>query len=344
MDEKENAQKPAESTSAPTPPPIPPPIDPPPVAQGAAPEGDKPHEKISTSDKIMAAATIVIALGTIVSAVAIVLQWREMVSGGADTIALVGYAQRQADDADKIKASADKQATTAQQFADTAVLINGGIGGAVKKLDAQAKAIEASRKSSELASAKALKATIDNFYFDQRPWVGIEIVPATLPPNAIQTGPGVTASTVIIVAHNTGRTPALRWHSECCETLAKDIDEPVPDYDTLKADLIRHMSPGLQAYMAAHPAEAPRILQGVQERQAIESRYFSKTVQVIPPNGTHGLDVTSVNSNDHKFHYTVGKMVYWDLLGPSKEHVTKFCLVSWGGSPLRLCDGGQDMN
>ena len=84
-----------------------------------------------------------------------------MVKGGADTAALVGYAQRQADDADKIKLSAEKQATAAQKFADTAGLINSGMGDAVKKLDAQAR-----------ASAASIKATQDAMRLDQRAWVG----------------------------------------------------------------------------------------------------------------------------------------------------------------------------
>jgi hypothetical protein len=120
----------------------------------------------------MAAATVVIAVGTLVSAGAICFQWREMVKGGTDTSALVGYAQRQADDADKIKLSADKQAVAAQGFADTAVLTNGGIGDAVKKLDAQAKATQSSARNAETAlivSERAYLAVgINDFSYDTK--------------------------------------------------------------------------------------------------------------------------------------------------------------------------------
>lgn len=114
------------------------------------------------SDAVMLTLTAAIAIGTVVSAAAIFLQWREMVKGGTDTGLLVGYAQRQADDADKIKLSADKQANAAQQFADTAVLINNSLGNAVEKLDAQAK-----------ASAASIKATQEAMRLDQRAWVGV---------------------------------------------------------------------------------------------------------------------------------------------------------------------------
>lgn len=97
---------------------------------------------MSKSDKIMVWATCVIAAGTLVSAAAIALQWREMVKGGTDTSMLVGYAQRQADDADKIKLSAQNQAIAAHQFANTADDINSNINDAVGKLDAQSKATQ----------------------------------------------------------------------------------------------------------------------------------------------------------------------------------------------------------
>ncbi len=48
------------------------------------------------TDAVMIVLTIAIAIGTLVSAAAIFMQWKEMVKGGADTGALVGYAQRQA--------------------------------------------------------------------------------------------------------------------------------------------------------------------------------------------------------------------------------------------------------
>jgi gas vesicle protein len=97
MDEKKEAQNPAQSAAAAAPPPAapppaPPPVDPPQVAQNAAAEGDQSREKMGTSDFIMSVATIVIAAGTIVSAAAIVLQWREMVGGGTQTDKIINAA------------------------------------------------------------------------------------------------------------------------------------------------------------------------------------------------------------------------------------------------------------
>ena len=85
--------------------------------------------------------TAFIAAGTIVSAIAIRLQWHEMVNGGADTKAIADAAK--------------KQACAAQHFADTAALINGGIGGAVDKLGTQAKATQRAAKAAENASKTA---------------------------------------------------------------------------------------------------------------------------------------------------------------------------------------------
>jgi hypothetical protein len=76
-------------------PPVTPPIDPPPPQQTAPPEANPegtPAEKISKSDGIMIAATIVIAVGTLVSAGAICFQWYEMHTGGADTTKIANAA------------------------------------------------------------------------------------------------------------------------------------------------------------------------------------------------------------------------------------------------------------
>jgi hypothetical protein len=142
MDEQKDAGQTKEKTPKEVPPPVPPPIDPPKSPPNPEPEGNnregKPKKSSTISDKVMVWATCVIAAGTLVSAGAIFLQWREMIKGGADTTALVGYAQRQADDADKMKLSADKQSSASQQFADTANLINGNINDATGKLNSQA--------------------------------------------------------------------------------------------------------------------------------------------------------------------------------------------------------------
>jgi hypothetical protein len=174
MDEQKNAGQPQEKTPKEVPPSAPPPIDPPQAPPNPGPEegdrGDEPRKSSTISDKVMVFATCVIAAGTLVSAGAIVLQWKEMVKGGADTTALVGYAQRQADDADKMRLSADKQAGASQQFADTASLINGNINDAVSKLNLQAdktqSLMEQVKRQSDLAEKQ--------FSLVDRPWVGTD--------------------------------------------------------------------------------------------------------------------------------------------------------------------------
>jgi hypothetical protein len=119
-------------------PPVAPPINPPPpqqTAPTAANPEDAPTEKISKSDRIMIAATVVIAIGTLVSAGAICFQWYEMHTGGADTKAIADAAQKQV-------GAANRSADASQKFADTAGFINGGIADAVKNLQKQAKGIE----------------------------------------------------------------------------------------------------------------------------------------------------------------------------------------------------------
>jgi hypothetical protein len=200
MDDHVDATTPQEQATSGTKSPLQPPLHPPQIQPTSSPEqGEKP-EKISKSDRIMIGATIVIAVGTLVSAGAIYFQWREMHAGSAQTDALVGYAQRQADDADKMKDSSNRNATAAENFATNAVLIKTGIDGAVLKLQAQADKMEEARKSSEIISTKALQATIDNFHQEQRSWV-----------SALRAS-GVPKSgdsySIVIPFRNTGRTPA----------------------------------------------------------------------------------------------------------------------------------------
>jgi hypothetical protein len=140
MDEKVETSAQGQQATADIPPaaqpPVVPPADPPPIQPRSDGKGEDSRKKMSTSELVMMWATIVIAAGTIVSAGAIFLQWREMANGSSDTTA--------------IKLAAQKQADAAEQFADTAGFINGNIGDAVKKLDAQAKATQdASRNAKD---------------------------------------------------------------------------------------------------------------------------------------------------------------------------------------------------
>ncbi len=76
--------------------------------------------------------------------------------------------------------SADHNATSAFSFAQSADGINNGIADAVKKLDAQAKALDASRTASERESRRALRTSIDIARQDQRAWVGPNAISVVL--------------------------------------------------------------------------------------------------------------------------------------------------------------------
>jgi hypothetical protein len=78
----------------------------------------------------------------IVVGLAVFAQWYEMHTSGVDTKAIAEASKQQA-------SAATKSAQAARDFADTAALINTGIGDAVKKLDAQAKATQKSAKTAE---------------------------------------------------------------------------------------------------------------------------------------------------------------------------------------------------
>jgi hypothetical protein len=164
MQDKPEGSK-EQSQTEPSPPPPPAPIPPaditpiPPIAgQGAAPPSrdeqprnpnPPPEDKFTKNDKVMMWLTGVIAFGTLVSAVAIGLQWREMVGGGKQTEQIIAAANINAE-------AATKSAQAAKDFADSAVKINAGVGDAAGKLNTQAgatqKLAQAARHSADATS------------------------------------------------------------------------------------------------------------------------------------------------------------------------------------------------
>lgn len=176
MDEHKDATASQQQAPAQAPPPAPPPVDPPQPPPNPDSEKDDGSKKMSKSEKIMVWATCVIAAGTIVSAVAIALQWREMVKGGADTSALVGYTQRQADDANQIAAASQRNATAAEGFATSASGINTKLDQAVDKLNTQAEATNNLARQAQIAAetaSKQLAVAQAQFETSQRPWISI---------------------------------------------------------------------------------------------------------------------------------------------------------------------------
>jgi hypothetical protein len=119
-------------------PPANPPSIPPIGRQGTAKQShDEEPDRLTKNDKVMIALTVAIALGTLVSAGAIVMQWREMHAGGKQTDALICAA--------RINAGA------ARQFAKSAADINKGVDNAVIKLGQQADDSESFFRTDERA-------------------------------------------------------------------------------------------------------------------------------------------------------------------------------------------------
>jgi hypothetical protein len=203
------------------------PTNPPPVppinGQGAATQShNEQPDKLTKNDKVMIALTVAIALGTIVSAVAIVLQWREMVGGGKQTDKIIEAANINA-------SAANRSADASQQFADTAVLINGGIGDAVKKLEAQAG-----------ISAAAIKATQDAMRLDQRAWVAVKDAH----------GPPLEPVVVFI---NTGRTPGR--NVVAYPSIMYALKGVIPDFDVDAAPKrLGLLSPGTEREIDSNTA------------------------------------------------------------------------------------------
>jgi hypothetical protein len=308
MDEHKDAERPKDKTPEEIPLPTPPPVNPPPPPPNPHPEegdyGSEPKKSSTISDKVMVLATCVIAVGTLVSAGAICLQWREMVSGSDDTTKI-------ANAADQIKIYAGNAKDSAQQFSDTAGLINGNINAAVRKLDAQA---EATQRSTAIAQSA--------LYWEQRPWLGVQIN-QQVGPNSPRIAPGNVAPGIFqVIVRNFGRTPALRWRTECSEYTEYPQPERVPDCDTLRAQ---------------------------KEKNTIDYMGSLHEGKTLVPDQTADLGLSGrvgANGQGHtNARYWVGKIIYFDAIRPNEQRFTNFCLESLGGeSYWYLCDFGQEMN
>jgi hypothetical protein len=176
MDEQQNTNTPTDNDTGHNEPPIDPPVNQKLPQPDDDSKGTKSKENMSKSDWIMSIFTGVIAVGTIVSAVAIVLQWREMKSGSADTTAIRLAAQQQADSAEKIRLASERNATAAEGFATSAGHINDGISAAVLKLDAQAKATQESAN----AAKSAAKTAQETLHVSERAYI-VPLQPALSP-------------------------------------------------------------------------------------------------------------------------------------------------------------------
>jgi hypothetical protein len=163
-------------------------------------EGGGKPKRMGKSDKIMLWATAVIAAGTIVSAGAIVLQWREMVGGGGQTDQLIKAANINACAADQIAAASKRNATAAELFSKSSADISKSMNVAVVKLNLQAGALRDSvQQASRLAEAteKANRLASDA----DRPWIGAAL-------EVIDWEAGKSPRFVLTFT-NSGRRPAI---------------------------------------------------------------------------------------------------------------------------------------
>lgn len=261
----------------------------------------------------------------------------------------------------KISALAsDKNAPAAQNFATTAEKINQDLNRAVDRLNEQASATsdvakasgvqalfaaQQAHASSAIAESNRQSAVTayDALYWEQRPWVGVELIQNPTPMTNFST-PG---HEFIVIARNTGRTPALKW-KEICVAHVSALLGRTPD--TLDCETLRErefqaeVTAGIAFRMKQDPKSDP-----AQVRKDMEDFYSPKDItapdegQIIVPEGYKSVNLGEYRSSDQLQHFRVGKFSYYDTIRPTVEHITAYCVVSFGDGTFRLCDFGQDM-
>jgi uncharacterized protein YecT (DUF1311 family) len=177
-----------------------------------------------------------------------------------------------------------KQACAAKSFADTAALINSGIGDAVKKLDAQAK-----------TAADSIQATHKAMRLDQRAWVGLSKV-ETIGASGGAEGQPFSFEQVQIRTCNSGKTPALDVAS-IAFPIIRQQGAPIGDYDfesaLLLAENIRQtekLREQLTSEMTRRfPQYAEGILEEAKEDGALQNMVMTKLITaedhgVLAPN------------------------------------------------------------
>jgi hypothetical protein len=274
---------------------------------------------MNKSDRVMAAATIVIAIGTLVSAGAICFQWREMVNGGADTTA--------------IKVAAQQQATAAQQFANTAGFINGNINDAVGNLGAQAvstgkvadQAIVQANANKQLAqnAVDALANTKQSFRDEQRAWVAFQGTGDNK--GFTETEPWI----IQVVFFNSGRTPARN-----VQTSGMYTTSPTP---------ISGPSPQQIAMLVFRPV--PSIAPQGFYREYIADAVGPQRASADELSGQQMLISQYKQIKDKRlFLYYYGLLKYDDNSGNPRE--TQFCiyLADPDTKQVGICDSFNDLD
>jgi hypothetical protein len=180
-------------------------------------------------------------------------------------------------------------------------------------LEAQAKAIEAARQSSQEASNKALQATIDNFHGDQRAWLGASDNTYTV----AESGPVDSSVTVL----NTGKSPAI------------DILCRITGTTKLKGNVLSDSD-------IIYPPELPILKQGT----IFPNQHFPLNAGGPPmESAKQKIWFDNVQSGEW-IQYFFGDVRYKDTFG--RNHWTHFCsqfvLTTKSGTPCTIYNDTDD--
>jgi hypothetical protein len=165
-------------------------------------------KQTTIANKALVFSGAIVALGTIVSTGALVLQ-----------ICITRENNRKAgEQTQQLISAADAQAKAAQSFSDSAGKINTGIGTAVDKLNLQATKLDESVKQATRL-AKATEIANANVINNDRPWMGAYFTEV-----GFEKGKVPTFTMTFI---NTGKSPAKVTHAQTLSTNQNYGDNPV---------------------------------------------------------------------------------------------------------------------
>ena len=257
----------------------------------------------------------------------------QMKAGSADTHDLAIAAGKQAAAADtQSKQAIEQTQKMAESISKTYALIR-----ATADLGRQAK------RSTDFAQ--------DSMHLDQRAWVCLIDVQTV---GGTETHDTFRVESVIVVIHNSGKTPALKISGQCCLFSSYLWSEPIPDYDSesrkseeMRATLRKRNHEQMMAITKEHPELAATIIERDKEFEA-RSSAMEKSVfhagEVLAPGVTHASGVVSKTQwgtrderDRPKTLYILGKFTYRDIFPGTPEHTTKFCLMRSGGTTFSLC-------
>lgn len=273
--------------------------------------------------------TAAIALATIAYALT---AWRTL--GAMRQISSDSSTQTQ-----KLIDAAQQMKDAAWQFKGSAEGIDGNLGNAVAKLQGQVDQMKAQTSATE-----------DAFYWEQRPWVAVQL-PEVSPSAVGVRSSSLSSALVRPIVHNTGRTPALKWRVECQQFATRPSQEKVPDCDEIRrANTEEEINEDAREILKTQPTVTPdearhRATSFIEQAEAERETPGAEGKTLVPDEIQELGFSGEIAPEDSNYHYLVGRIVYGDAIRPSVEHSTNFCLERFGGSHhWHLCDFGQTMN